>query len=74
MVGAPSVKAAQPFGPNTIADIAERVTPAVVSITVEKPRLFVFRTSSGNHPMFKDTSDETEENVKDRAAGAVPEW
>ena len=55
MVGAPSVEAAQPFGPNTIADIAERVTPAVVSITVEKTEAI---RSSGhpleNHPMFKE--------------------
>ena len=55
LVGTPSAQAAQPFGPNTIADIAERVTPAVVSITVEKTEAI---RSSGhpleNHPMFKE--------------------
>ena len=48
-------QAAYPFGPETIANVAERVTPAVVSITVQKTEAI---RSSGhpleNHPMFKE--------------------
>ena len=48
-------QASFPFGQDTIANVAERVTPAVVSITIQKTEAI---RSSGhpleNHPMFKE--------------------
>ena len=42
-------RAQMPFGPNTVADVAEKVTPAVVSIRVERTRRAT-RAPSG-HPL-----------------------
>ena len=64
-------RAGTPFGPETIADVAERVTPAVVSITVQKTEAI---RSSGhpleNHPMFKDFFRPDGRRQPRRSAGA----
>jgi len=51
----PSLAAAQPaFGPNTIADVAERVTPGVVSIATKRTRHMAPDNPFSRHPMFRE--------------------